>query len=104
MQEDIGPQRAAPKSLSALKAELHQKMDEYEANWQAKYSENADFSNIEKAKEILDSGQPEKEKAPDWIKETELYKSFERAGCYINYSESGVVVVDPSIIQKCNFL
>ena len=96
---DIGPQRATPKSLSALKAELHQKME----NWQAKYSDTGNFCNVEKIKEVILS-QPEKENAPDWIKETELYKSFERAGCYIYYSESGVVVVDPSIVKKCNFL
>jgi hypothetical protein len=86
-----------------LKTELHQKMDEYEGNWKIKYPENAEFSNIEKFKEYLFSGpKNEPNKNEDWIKETDLYKSFERAGCYIHHSESGgFIVVDPSIVQQC---
>ena len=101
---DIGHQKS-PKSFAALKAELHQRIAEMEELCGEKQRLDGIDEAIQRYEEEAEAAKKlAQEEQAEFIRNTDLYKGLEAAGYYVEVTNDGVLVANPSIILKSNFL
>jgi hypothetical protein len=101
--DNIGPQRYAPNSLPALKAQIKQVMAEFVSIKEKEGREHLDIKEELDELELQVKKIKEQEEREAFIKSTDLYKYFIGMGLTVEITEHGVSCYDPALLVGLDF-